>query len=82
VFDRLGLPIRPDMGANITVITVEKPDTLLVPSRAIVSAGQKKVVRVLEGRQSHEVEVTLGLANRQEVEILSGLREGQIVLVE
>lgn len=81
-FDFAGLPLRPDMGANLTVITLDKADVLLVPSRAVVSAGQKKLVRVLEGRQTRETEVVLGLTNRQEVEILSGLREGQIVLVE
>jgi HlyD family secretion protein len=81
-FDAAGLPLRPDMGANLTIITLDKPDVLLVPSRAVVSAGQKRLVRVLEGRQIRELEVVLGLTNRQEVEILSGLREGQIILVE
>ncbi len=77
-----GLAIRPGMGTNLTITTVERPQVLLVPSRAIQTIGRRKVVRVLEGGNVREVEVKTGLSNRVETEIISGLREGQIVRIE
>lgn len=81
-FDNEGLPIRPDMGTNLTIITLEHDHALLVPNRAVQTVGSKKVVRVREGRHVREREVTVGLSNRQESEILDGLREGEVVLLE
>ncbi len=81
-FSSEGLKVRPDMGSNVTIITLEKEGVLLVPNRAIQTIGQKQVVRVLEGGQFREREVIAGLSNRNETEIVEGLREGEIVLIE
>lgn len=81
-FDGEGLAIRPDMNTNLTITTVERPNVLLVPNRAIQTLGSKKVVKVLEGRRVREREVVVGLSNREETEIVRGLREGEIVVIE
>ncbi|NLS78000.1 MAG: efflux RND transporter periplasmic adaptor subunit [Chloroflexi bacterium] len=81
-FSGEGLRVRPDMGTNVTIITLAKEDALLVPNRAIQRVGQAQVVRVLEGRKAQEREVVVGLSNRDETEILEGLREGETVLLE
>jgi len=80
-FDDGELPLRPGMGASLTIITLERSDVLLVPNRAIQSVGSRKVVEVVEGRRIIQTEVITGLSNRQETEIVSGLKEGQRVRV-
>jgi len=81
-FERTDLPLRLGMGANLRITTLEKADVLLVPNRAIQPIGRKRVVRVLEGGNVREVEVVTGLSNESETEIVEGLREGEVVLVE
>jgi HlyD family secretion protein len=81
-FEETDLPLKLGMGANLKITTLEKADVLLVPNRAIQPLGRKKVVRVLEGGTVREVEVVTGLSNESETEIVDGLREGEVVLVE
>jgi HlyD family secretion protein len=76
------LKLKLGMSADLKITTVEKQDVLLVPNRAVQSVGRKKVVTVLEGGQPHEVEVTVGLSNDQETEIVKGLGEGQVVVIQ
>jgi HlyD family secretion protein len=80
-FDHQGLAIRPGMGANLRIITQSAEDVLLVPRRAIRSVGRYQVAYVRAGRQTLEVIVITGLSNDEQVEILSGLEEGQRVVL-
>lgn len=76
------LALKPGMGANVKIATRTRPDALLVPARAVQSVGRQKIVRVLRDGRPVEVEVTTGLSDKQQVEILDGLREGDLVLIE
>lgn len=76
------LALKPGMGATVTIATRTKPDALLVPARAVQSVGRQKIVRVLRNGRPIEAEVTTGLSDKQQVEILDGLREGDLVIVE
>jgi len=80
-YEGKGLPIRPGMGANLTIITRSDENALLVPKRAIRQVGRYQVVRVLAGGQPREVVVQTGLSNDEEIQILSGLDEGQTILL-
>lgn len=73
--------VRPDMTANLRIITLTHDDTLLVPSRAVEARGRNKYVRVIEGGRVRDVRVTTGLSDGNDTEILEGLQEGQQVLV-
>ena len=77
-----GLDIRPDMSTNLTITTMERSNVLLVPNRAVQRIGQKRVVKVIQGHRVTESEVVVGLSNREVTEIISGLSEGQVVLLE
>lgn len=81
-FENTSLPIRPGMGANLVITTQTVENALLIPKRAVRQAGRHKVVRVLVGRQQAEVVITTGLSNESEIEVLSGLQEGQVVLLD
>ena len=71
----------PGMYATVRLILSEKKDALAVPIQC-VSTGDKSTVLVLD--QDHKVreqEVTLGLETPTMAEILSGLAEGDLVVV-
>jgi RND family efflux transporter MFP subunit len=71
----------PGMYATVRLILSEKKDALAVPIQC-VSTGDKSTVLVLD--QDHKIkeqEVTLGLETSTMAEILSGLNEGDLVVV-
>jgi RND family efflux transporter MFP subunit len=76
------LAVRPGMGANLTIVTLAVENTLLVPRRAVQDIGRHQVVRTKSGRREEPIIVTTGLSNDAEIEILSGLEEGQVVLLD
>jgi RND family efflux transporter MFP subunit len=59
-----------------------KKTALLVPAAAVARSGQLEMVRVLEGGRPQVRHVRTGKAHGAKVEVLSGLREGETVLVE
>ncbi|MGE3272556.1 MAG: efflux RND transporter periplasmic adaptor subunit [Chloroflexota bacterium] len=58
-----------------------KEDVLLVPQTAVRSIGSRRYVEVVDGGTSRRVDVEIGLASDGNVEIVSGLREGQTVTI-
>jgi len=76
------LSVRPGMGATLTITTGQVEGALLVPRGAVRQIGRSSVVRVLEGRRVREIVVVTGLSDGVEIEILSGLEEGDTVLLD
>lgn len=73
--------LRSGMYANVSVLAEEKPQTLLAPRAAIVTTDEQPLVYVV--RTDNTVEqrpVTTGLSDDDNVEILSGLKAGEIVV--
>jgi len=81
-FDPGNLPVRPGMAANLTITTAKRENVLLIPNRAIQTLGRRKVVKRLEGRTVRQIEVTTGLSNLEETEIISGLNEGDVLIID
>ncbi len=80
-----GVTLRAGYSANADIVIREKKDVLLVPERLIrFGKGGKKATVEIPPRQPKgqpkEVEVELGLSDGLNVEILSGLSEGQKVV--
>ncbi len=75
--------IRPGMFATTTLITEESRDTLTVPNGAISLYYDQEVVYLLgEGGRARRVEVETGLKSDQETEVLSGLVEGDLIILQ
>lgn len=76
--------IKPGMTANMVILVKEKPQVLVVPSRAILTKENKKIVRVITDaklKTFKEVEVMTGLEGDDGlVEIVSGLTSGQEIV--
>ena len=86
--------LRPGMTANVKIITSEKNGVLLVPAAALrvkldipldkPKGGRKggRTVWVLNDKKPVPAEVRLGVTDFTNTEVLSGLKEGDQVIVE
>lgn len=75
------LSLSPGMYADTTIQLQQKPDALTLPMQAVVQDGANDFVLVLDGnnRVVHR-NVTLGIQTANEMEITSGLKEGDRVI--
>jgi HlyD family secretion protein len=82
-FDRDAVPVRSGMTANITIVTEQKDSVLLVASRAISvdrDTGLLYVERLVDD-DIERTEVEIGLRDEANSEVLSGLDEGDEVVI-
>ena len=74
--------LKPEMTANVEIVADEKDDALLVPSEALVRKDGRRFAAVLEADgTTQERPVETGLDDGTQVEITSGLKEGETVVV-
>ena len=80
----LSLPMSEEMLSGMSASAVipleEKTDVLLIPAEALIQQGAKTLVYTAldkEGNPASPVEVKTGFTDGENVEILSGLSEGQ-----
>jgi HlyD family secretion protein len=71
------LRLRPGMTARVFIQTARVKDVLSVPIQAIFQEGGRKYVYLYGQPEFKKTEVTLGRQNEDDVEILSGLRNGE-----
>jgi len=81
VFDTSADKIYPNMAVNAKVITNVKDNVILVPSAAVQTANGQSTVRILENGQINQVSVEVGGSNDTQIEIVSGLNEGDTVVI-
>lgn len=72
--------IYPNMGINAKIITAVKDNILLVPSSAVQTVSGQKNVRTLQGGQLVNLPVEVGIASDTQVEITSGVSEGDSIV--
>jgi len=75
--------IKSGMTANLVLTTEKKVGVISIPSKAIEIVDTQKIVRVKQGEQLVEKVVTTGSVGALgQTEILSGLEEGDEVVIE
>lgn len=74
------LELVPGMYATVTLKTEERPHVLAIPIEAVPPGG-KSVLVVDAAQRVAERRVTLGLETPARYEVLSGLQEGELVLL-
>jgi membrane fusion protein, macrolide-specific efflux system len=79
--------IKPGMTADVRIQLDAKPDVLTLPIEAVLQNGAHATVQRLVsapdgGQRAERIEVTLGARNDRELELLSGLNEGDRVLID
>ncbi len=80
-FDRIDDSIRPGMTASASIITAQNNDVLLVPAGAVATQGDQHTVQVVRNGVTATATVTVGASNDTQIEITSGLQEGDMVVV-
>jgi len=75
--------IKVGMSASADVLMDKRSNVLIVPSRAIYQNSQgETIVKVMADKQVQERTVVVGLDDGLRVEIISGLSEGETVVIE
>jgi HlyD family secretion protein len=81
--DKTDQPVRGGMSANADVITEVRDNVLIVPNWTIRIDRQtgKSYVDIQRGDKVEEIEIVTGLRNSNESEVVSGLNEGDVLVV-
>ncbi len=74
--------IKPGMHAEVEIAAEIYQDRLMVPQDAILVRGGRKLVFVVEGELAKWRYVEVGVENEEFAEILDGVKEGELVIVE
>jgi len=75
------LALLPGMTIDVRLTVAARKGVLILPSNAIRSAGQRRYATVLRDGRPVEVEIQTGVRSGGEVEIASGLAEGDAVVL-
>jgi len=80
--DPTDINLKIGMSGSANLVVVEKQGALVVPIEAIVEKkGKKYVFKVVDGK-ARLAEVSVGISNEEDVEILGGLKAGDRVIVK
>ena len=74
--------LRPDMFANVEIITDVRRAAISLPQSAVLDDGGKKIVFVQTDKGYEKHIVTVGIQSDDRVEILDGLQAGDKVVVK
>ena len=72
--------LRPGMYAEVTIVTASREGALLVPKKAVIERNRRQMVLVASDGTALLREVRTGLSDGVNVEVLSGLRDGDRVI--
>jgi multidrug resistance efflux pump len=82
ILDQGEAVIRPEMTANVKIIIDSHPQALAIPNEAIVRKDGKHLVAALDPvGDIKERRITVGWVDSEYTEVLSGLKEGETVLI-
>ncbi|MBN2506443.1 MAG: efflux RND transporter periplasmic adaptor subunit [Verrucomicrobia bacterium] len=73
--------VKPGVSARAEIVITNIPQALTVPLQAVTTRQGKTVVFVKEGGDSTPVPVEVGLFNTKFIEVVRGLKEGDLVLL-
>lgn len=81
-FDEVPDSVKTGMSADVTIITAKAENTLLVSESALKKGGQGYYVRVLQDGEVAETPVAVGIKSKGEAQIISGVNEGVLVVID
>ena len=73
--------VKAGMSATANVILASKQNVLIVPNGAVRTVGGRRVVQVLKDGETVDTAATFGLSNDTVTEVVSGLNEGDVVVI-
>ena len=82
IVDTRGLMIRPEMTAHVNFVLSQKENVVNVPRSALLREGGQSFVVVRVADQWRKQPVKTGMQTPQRIEIVSGLRAGEIIVAD
>lgn len=84
-FDRIDERVLPEMSAKVAFLTRglrddENKPFLAIPASAVVNSGNKEIVFRINGDRVHQVPVATGRQWGESLEVITGLKEGDMVV--
>jgi len=73
--------IIPGLSCEVQIIVLSKSDVIVVPTAAVTFEGGKAYVNVKNGETTERREITVGERTSVGYEIVDGLKEGEVILV-
>jgi multidrug resistance efflux pump len=67
--------------AQVSVILSQKDNVVLLPRKAVKSAGARRYVEQMNGTSRRLIDVQVGISSGDDIEIVTGLMPGESVLV-
>jgi len=75
--------LKPEMTANLEIIAARKDNVLFVPVEAVHGRGERTfVLAIKKNGQTEERQVESGIDDGINIEIMSGLSEGETVIID
>ena len=74
--------LKPGMFARVDIILEKKEDAFIVPIKAVLNENNCKFVFIVNGSIARKREVKTGIYQKDSVEIIEGLNEGEDVIIE
>jgi RND family efflux transporter MFP subunit len=82
IVDTRGMQIRPEMTVRVSFVLARKDRVLTIPRAALLHEGGRDCVVVRSGQAWVLRPVRTGLQTPQQIEIVSGLREGETIVTD
>jgi len=73
--------VKPGMSGTAQVILASSPNTLTVPNLAVKTASGRRYLTVMKDGQPVDTDVTFGIGNDTVTEVLTGVQEGDVVVL-
>jgi macrolide-specific efflux system membrane fusion protein len=81
LLDRTADGVKPGMTASVTIVTAERASALHVPTAAVRGTGNNTTVTIVANGKQTVTPVVVGLRGDDSVEIVSGVKAGDAVLI-
>jgi len=73
--------VRPGMSGTANVIIASSPNALVVPNLAVKTTSGRRYLTVMKDGTATDTDVTFGIANDTVTEVLTGVQEGDVVVL-
>jgi membrane fusion protein (multidrug efflux system) len=80
--DNRGRELRPGMLSRVTFTQRVDQDQIVVPRHTILERDSGRIVYLVDKSKAFQREVTIGISQREKVQILMGLNKGEQLVVE
>jgi membrane fusion protein (multidrug efflux system) len=71
----------PGTFANVKLILGNNPNALMIPNSAVIPVGRKKQVYVFKSDKARQTDITTGVRDSANVQVLTGLFPGDTVII-